>query len=82
MKLKDKVAIVTGASSGIGKALAISMAGEGAKLVLGARSKEKLDELVTDINYQGHEAIAVQTDVSNENDRKSLFFLQSKNMVK
>jgi len=72
MKLKDKVAIITGASSGIGKALAISMAGEGAKLVLGARSKAKLDELVTDITYRGHEAIAVQTDVSIENDCKSL----------
>jgi short-subunit dehydrogenase len=71
-KLKNKVAIITGASSGIGRALAIAMSQEGASVVLAARSKEKLDEVVTDIKYQGLEALAVQTDVSNENDCKNL----------
>ncbi len=72
MKLKNKVAIITGASSGIGKALAIAMAEEGAKIVVAARSMEKLDELITDITYRGYEAVAVQTDVSQENDCKNL----------
>lgn len=72
MKLANKVAVITGASSGIGKALAIAMADEGAKLVLGARNKEKLDEVITDITFKGQEAIAIQTDVSNENDCKNL----------
>lgn len=72
MKLANKVAVITGASSGIGKALAIAMADEGAKLVLGARNKEKLDEVITDITFKGQEAIAIQTDVSDENDCKNL----------
>jgi short-subunit dehydrogenase len=72
MKLKNKVAIITGASSGIGRALAIAMSQEGASVVLAARNKEKLDEVVTDIKYQGLEAMAVQCDVSNENDCKNL----------
>ncbi|MEA3478187.1 MAG: SDR family oxidoreductase [Bacteroidota bacterium] len=72
MKLANKVAVITGASSGIGKALAIAMADEGAKLVLGARNKEKLDEVITDITFKGREAIAIQTDVSDENDCKNL----------
>jgi short-subunit dehydrogenase len=71
-KLKNKVVIITGASSGIGRALAIAMAQEGASVILAARNKEKLDEVVSEINYQGLEALAVKTDVSNENDCKNL----------
>lgn len=45
MNLKDKVAIITGASSGIGEASALKLAKEGAKVVLTARSEDKLKEL-------------------------------------
>lgn len=45
MNLKDKVAIITGASSGIGEAAALKLAKEGAKVVLTARSQDKLKEL-------------------------------------
>ena len=45
MNIKDKVVIITGASSGIGEATALKMAKEGAKVVLTARSKTKLKEL-------------------------------------
>ena len=72
MKLKNKIAIITGASSGIGKALAITLAEDGAKVILAARSKDKLDEIITDLNYQGYDAVAIQTDVSSENDCKNL----------
>ena len=71
-KLRNKVAVITGASSGIGRALAIAMSQEGASVVLAARNKEKLEEVVTGINYQGQKAMAIQSDVSNENDCKNL----------
>lgn len=64
MKLKDKVAVITGAGSGMGKAMAYLFASEGAKLVL-ADISGKQDELAAEI---GENAIGVHTDVSNEAD--------------
>jgi short-subunit dehydrogenase len=68
--MKDKVVIITGASSGIGKALAIECAGRGAKLVLGARRLNRLVELEKELN--GTEIISVKTDVSKEEECKKL----------
>jgi len=69
MKLNDKVVIITGASSGIGKALAIEFASRGANLVLAARQYVALCELTEKlINQYNIEAVAVQCDVSNEDD--------------
>ena len=51
--LKDKVVIVTGASRGIGRSLALNMAAQGAKLVLSARNAEALAQLVTEIQATG-----------------------------
>ena len=62
--LKDRVAIVTGASRGIGKSIALLMAKNGAKIVASARNQELLDALVAEINSFGGEAIAVAGDVS------------------
>jgi short-subunit dehydrogenase len=62
---KDKVIIVTGASSGIGRALAIEGAKLGAKIVLAARREEALKEVVKEIESLGGEALAVKTDVSS-----------------
>jgi 3-oxoacyl-[acyl-carrier protein] reductase len=63
--LKDKVAIVTGASRGIGKATAIALATEGAKLVINyANSSQAADRLVEEIIAAGGEAIAAKADVS------------------
>ncbi len=70
--LKDKVAIVTGASRGIGKTLALSLAGEGAKVVLSARNAEALEALAAEIIGQGREAIAVPGDVSVSGDADRL----------
>ncbi len=70
--MNNKVVIITGASSGIGLALAKAFAKEGAKLSLGARSIDKLNELVTEFEKEGVDAIAVKTDVSNEEDCKNL----------
>lgn len=64
--LAGKVAIVSGASSGIGRATALVFAREGAKLVVTARRQSQLDELVDEIKKAGGEAVAVAGDVKDE----------------
>lgn len=64
--LAGRVAIVTGASSGIGQASARLFAQEGAKVVVAARRRELLDALVHDISSRGGQTIAVSGDVRNE----------------
>ena len=72
MQLKDKVTIITGASSGIGAAAAALFAAEGAKLVLGARRQDRLDEVVEDIRRRGGEVEALAGDVQDEDYAKAL----------
>ena len=64
-QLTGTVAIVTGASSGIGHATAIELAGRGASVALVARRKDRLDALVTEIETAGGIALAVPTDISD-----------------
>ena len=66
-ELNDKVAIVTGASRGIGKAIAIQLAKCGSKLVLVARNAEALDSVKESINSQGGNAVAMSVDISSLN---------------
>ena len=68
--MKNKVVIITGASSGIGRALAKEFAAKGAKLSLGARRTELLEELKQGLT--GTEILITQTDVSQEADCKAL----------
>ena len=70
--MKNKVVIITGASSGIGKSLAYEFAIRGAKVVLGARNEDALSVIVDDIKQKGGDAISVKTDVSVEADCKNL----------
>jgi 3-oxoacyl-[acyl-carrier protein] reductase len=69
--LKDKVAVVTGASQGIGRATSLALAEAGAKVAVMARSAEKLAVLATEITGAGGEALAVQMDVANADSVKS-----------
>ncbi|SFI62802.1 hypothetical protein SAMN04515648_0850 [Phyllobacterium sp. CL33Tsu] len=71
-RLSGKVAIVTGASAGIGRATAKLFAKEGAKLVVGARRKEELDALVLEIESDGGDAVALAGDVRSEDYAKGL----------
>ena len=64
--LKQKVAIVTGASSGIGEATAIALAAAGAKVALAARRSERLETLTQRIQQNGGEALPITADVANE----------------
>jgi 3-oxoacyl-[acyl-carrier protein] reductase len=71
--LKDKVAVVTGASQGIGRETALALAEAGAKVVVAARSDEKLQALVADINAAGGCAFAVKMDVADAEQVKAGF---------
>jgi hypothetical protein len=74
-RLSGKVAIVTGASAGIGRATARLFAAEGAKVVAGARRQSELDELVMQIHAQDAEAVALAGDVRSEAYAKALVAL-------
>ena len=65
-KLAGKVAIITGASAGIGQASARALAREGARLVLSARRQERLDKLIQEVRSLGGEGIAVIGDARDE----------------
>jgi len=66
--IKEKVVAITGASSGMGKAIAIELAKNGAKVVLGARRPEQLQKIVEEIKSKGGEAAFAQIDVKNKAD--------------
>jgi len=71
MSLSQRVAFVTGASQGIGRACAVRLANEGAAVAVAARNQEKLNELVSEITTLGGKAAAFALDVADEEQVKS-----------
>ena len=71
--MKDRVAFVTGASQGIGRACAVELARAGAQVVVGARQQDKLSQLAEEIRAQGGRAEAVSLDVSSPDSIKDAF---------
>jgi NADP-dependent 3-hydroxy acid dehydrogenase YdfG len=70
--IKDKVVIITGASSGIGEATAKLLASKGAKVVLGARREHKLKQLVNEIQADSGQAVYQEMDVTNLSDNAKI----------
>src|SRR4030095_15991951 len=71
-KLSGKTAIITGASKGLGKAIALALGGAGAKLALVSRNKEQLDTVAGAVRKLGAEAETFLADVTDEQQEKSL----------
>lgn len=71
--LKDKVAIITGASYGMGRTMAELFADEGAAVVITARHAEQLNEVVDGIRAKGEKAVGVVADVRSTEDTKKVF---------
>jgi len=70
--MKNKVVIITGASSGIGKAIAYQMAKEGAKVVMASRNIEELKKISSEWGKEGLELTCIQTDVTKKEDCQNL----------
>ena len=73
ISIKNQIALITGASTGIGRSIAELFAAEGAICILAARSEQKLKELETSIKEKGGKAVAIPTDVTDEASVIALF---------
>ena len=76
--IKDKVVIITGASSGIGEETAKLLASKGAKVVLGARREDKLKRMVEEIKKGGGQAVYQELDVTKQSDNNDIVKLAKK----
>ncbi|SFH27022.1 3-oxoacyl-[acyl-carrier protein] reductase [Desulfotomaculum arcticum] len=73
MRLKDRVALVTGGNAGLGRGIALAFAREGAKVAICGRREEKLQQVVKEIEALGAGALGVKVDITNSEDVKNMF---------
>lgn len=73
MKLQNKVVVITGAGSGLGRAMALRFAAEGARIVIAELNEAKAEETMREVHKAGAESFAVTTDVSNSESVADLF---------
>jgi NAD(P)-dependent dehydrogenase (short-subunit alcohol dehydrogenase family) len=73
MSIKDRVAIITGAGRGVGRATALRFAREGARIVLFSRTPAAVDEVASEITREGYAVLPITGDVSHEGDVQALF---------
>jgi 3-oxoacyl-[acyl-carrier protein] reductase len=73
LDIKNKTALVTGASRGIGKSISVALAESGARVILSARDTRRLETVRKEINDKGGNAVAIPADLSEEADIVSLF---------
>ncbi|GAB4185128.1 MAG: 3-oxoacyl-[acyl-carrier-protein] reductase [Calditrichia bacterium] len=72
MNIKDKVAVVTGSTRGIGRAVAVKLGSAGATVVVSGRNEQLINEVVSEINNNGGNALGVAADISQFDDAKKL----------
>lgn len=73
MELAGKVALITGAGSGIGKATAVMMAKAGAKIVAISRTQDEIDETIREVEKAGSEGLALTADIAKADDMKRVY---------
>ncbi len=72
MRLQDKIAIITGGGRGIGRAVALGFAGQGADVVLAARTPAEIEQVAAEVEALGRRALPVRCDVTEEDHVKSM----------
>ena len=72
MRLDERVAIVTGGGQGLGRAYALAMAGEGARIVVADLNVERAESVAAEVRAAGRDALAVRTDVSSEESTRAM----------